>query len=183
MVKLLIFIAVFQYSQISTGGRTVPDRGNPEKDTISDRDKSDADIPAVIDSNSAAELRFDSYRTKSKWPVPEFDRDLSGSGSTKYIASIRLEELLGHRPEKGHLAPQNGSVLIGIKRPSYRLVGRPYVRGNVDLRMGASIFGLDGRGLVTVSYYLKSDDSYSHISTTLSLVGFSYRFIIPLGFK
>jgi hypothetical protein len=181
-LNLVLLVSAFSLLQIpSEQGSERSDTDSREAVLIS----RDAENSPSEERKSAADtgIRFENYPAKTKWPAPEFTDNFSGSEPTRYIASVKLEDLLGFAPKGNHLQAKNNTILIGVKRPSYRLRGNPYVRGNIDLNMGASIFGVNNRGLVTVSYYLKSDESYSRISTTLSVVGFSYKFIIPLGGK
>ena len=182
-LKLLLVISILSSSQVSSDERSIPITESTETGTVVEPEKAVHNETVGIATDLDLELKIDDKLHKYKWPDAEFIDDFFGFEHKYYVASLRLEELLGYDSENRNSSPGRGSVLIGIRRPSYRLVGNPHVNGIIDLQMGASIFGLRNSGLISISYYLKSDDTYSHVSTTLSLVSFSYRFIIPLSLK
>jgi hypothetical protein len=184
MVKLLLLTSVLILSQLTPGDRS----------TDGEKDKADAIVEAVDETigNAANSNLIETKEFEFKGSMPDFagpgDRDkydLSDYGfrSVRYMASIRIDELLWPGKEGKRWAENKGSILIGIKKPYYRLYRFPYVKGKVDLQMAGSIFGMKNKGLISFSYDLRSKDASKRISTTISLDSFSYIITIPIGKK
>ena len=184
MVKLLLLTSVLILSQLTPGDRI----------TDGEKDRADAIVGAGDETmeNAATSNLIETKEYEFKGSMPDFvgpgDRgkyNLSDYGfrSVRYMASIRIDELLWPAKEGSRWAENKGSILIGVKKPYYRLYRFPYVKGKVDLQMAGSIFGMKNKGLITFAYDLRSRDASRRISTSISFDSFSYIITIPIGKK
>ncbi len=182
-LKLILLASVFNLSQISAGDRIVQADGDPGKDMIVKSERGEADDSAGNDPYTNNETSFDNFSLKEKWDASRYAHDFSGFYTERYMASIKIDGFLRSGPPGDNSARKNGLILIGLKKPYYRLDRNPHVNGRVDLQMAGSIFGVENRGSVSISYDLRSKDDYRRISTSLSFDSFLYRITIPFGVK
>lgn len=170
-------------------------RAESQPDKTSDSLKEDAAaadnnlLRIVTDSsNLKIENKLSYYVGSAARPLfdGEYDSDLSEymadlNGERKYLASFGIVELLWPRRQVGGRYGGNDLIMIGVKKPSYRLSKNPYIRGNLDFSLGGSLLGLENKGLITVSYQLKTADDLRRLSSSISFERFSFSINIPFG--
>jgi hypothetical protein len=182
-LKLILFSAVFYISQISAGDRIVREDGDCDKDSFITSETGETYYSTEDDTAAVSKAGYDDFSLKEKWDAPRYLPDFSGSYTERYVASIKIDGLLGSGRPGAKPAAENGLILIGFKRPYYRLDRDPRLNGRVDLQMSGSIFGIENAGLISFSYDLRGRDIYRRVSTSVSFYSFIYRITIPLGPK
>jgi hypothetical protein len=121
-------------------------------------------------------------------PLPEFNdnNDLTeyyihSPDSKKYLASIKIDRLFRPGREDVDRAGGSGLLMIGVKKPYYRLSRTPYIRGKLDFSLRGSFFGIENRGLITFSYSLESENRFKELSSSIFIERISFSINIPLG--
>lgn len=97
----------------------------------------------------------------------------------KYLASVRITDLLwpGNRREGQDAG--DGLIMVGVKRPYYSISRSPYIMGKLDFSVGGSFFGVENRGLITISYNLSAQRTFRELSSSVSIEYFSFSIRIP----
>ena len=184
VIKLFLLTSVINFSQIS-GVDRAHDGNNVKSDAIiadgskgiNDSENNNLEVKNEI-GFEAYILEFERAGNQNKYDFSDYYYKYD-----RYIASIKIDKLLWPKTAGNRWAGKNGLILIGVKKPYYRIDRNPRVKGKVDLKMEGSIFGMENRGLITISYDLRSQDTYRRISTSISFYSFSYSIIIPFGKK
>jgi len=155
-----------------------------------DNSADDADI-GNVDSNIGGlkienkTVRGNLLRTDTS-PELEYGGDLkgyhdAGGSAGKYMVSVDLGELLwsGRRGEGGD-SPES-SFMIGLKKPYYRISGAPFITGRLDLRLAGSLFGIENRGFITLSYDVRTERRLRQLSSKIAFEQISFALYFPLG--
>jgi hypothetical protein len=99
----------------------------------------------------------------------------------KYVASVDLAGLIW--PEDGFGKAENlfGRVILGLKRPYYRLGENIRLAGLVDLNAAGSLGGLGNSATVTFRYDLRRNHDEHSVRMSVFFVYISYKISIPFG--
>ena len=187
MFKLLLMSSVFNFFQITAGDQAHAGNDDFKKDTIR-MDENRGIRVSVSNPEVNNQIAYDNYITKSEPSIRQNARNLSEFYYNKfddcrYVAAIRIDELLWPAPRGDRWIGKNGLILFGFKRPYYRFSPYPYVKGGVDLRLRRSIFGIENSGLITLVYDIESTNTCRRILTSISFERFSYNLTISFGRK
>jgi len=147
--------------------------------------------PATVDSDTS-NLKIENklgYKGRIPAETPadfEKNNDLSeyiiyGTDTEKYMASFGIAELLWPRHQGSGRAGRNDLLMIGVKKPYYKISQNPYIRGNLDFRLRGSLFGLENKGLITIAYHLRTANGLRELSSSVSFERFSFSINIPFG--
>ena len=106
-----------------------------------------------------------------------------GNSAGKYMVSVDLGELLwsGRREEGGEST--GSSIMIGLKKPHYRISEAPFINGRLDLRLAGSLFGIENRGFITLSYDLRTERRLQQLSSKIAFEQIRFALYFPLGKK
>jgi len=182
MIKLFLLISVINFSRISA-----VDRAHDENNVRNGAITADGSKGINDSENNNREVKngigFEPYIQEFEWAGNQKKYDFSdyGNKSDRYIASFKIDGFLWPETAGSRWAGKNGSILIGVKKPYYRIDKNPRIKGKVDLKMEGSIFGMQNRSIITISYDLRSEETYGRISTSISFYSFSYNITIPFG--
>ncbi|UCE66366.1 MAG: hypothetical protein JSU85_16245 [Candidatus Zixiibacteriota bacterium] len=184
-INLILMVSFVNLSQISAGNRIVRENEVTGRDKIVKSEHREANDAIGNDTYADNETAHDEFSLKEKWDACRYARDFSGFHPERYIASIKVDGLLRSGLRGGNSAGKNGLILIliGLKKPYYRIDRNPRVNGRVDLQISGSIFGVENAGLISFSYDFKGKDIYRRVSTSVSFNSFIYQIIIPIGPK
>lgn len=186
MPKLILFVAIFIILQGSAKAQSWG-RNDTAEDGSSEVDES----PAVGDQESGnlkpqKELEVDNRIPSG--PRPEYENrvDLSEYfveevNDEKYLASLKIPELFWPPDSGAGRGIRKSHFLIGVIKPDYGLSGKPYIRGKLDFSLGGSFFGIENKGLITISYYLRAENNLGELSSNVSFERLSFSISIPLG--
>ncbi len=182
-LKLILLTSVFNLSQTLVEDGIIREDDDCGKEMIVKEDNGEIkhSIGDVLCADST--IVYDGFSLKAKWDHPPDLHSMRGLFPDRYIASISIDGLLRSALAGEHPPGKNGQILIGIKKPYYRLDRYLRVKGRVDLQMGFLIFGLESKGLISVIYDLRGKDTYRGVSTSLSFDSVIYRIVIPFWIK
>ncbi len=107
--------------------------------------------------------------------------EVSDMRGDDYVASIDLGRLIW--PGDGFSETENpaGHVMLGIRRPYYRLDEDIRLAGLVDLNAGGSLAGLGNSATITFRYDLRKDHDGRSVKMSMFFVYVSYKISIPFG--
>ncbi len=179
-----LFFAIMLYPVISIAQSIVlEDESNDIKLTTETRNIDSPQKPI----DSAVEIAPEAVSTeilKSSlspgFPVFEMleDRDMRGDD---YVASIDLGRLIWSGDGFGETENPAGHVMLGIRRPYYRLDEDIRLAGLVDLNAGGSLAGLGNLATITFRYDLRKDYDSRSVKMSMFFVYVSYKVSIPFG--
>lgn len=106
------------------------------------------------------------------------DRDM---WSDKYAASIDLGRLIWPGDEFDGMKNPVSRVMLGLKRPYYRLGEDMRLAGFVDLKAAGSLAGLGNSATITFRYDLRRIHDERSFKISMSFVHISYKVSIPFG--
>jgi hypothetical protein len=182
-LKLIFLTSVYSLTQAPVENPFVQKDNEPAKEI--NIGKEGGEINRAVNNELYAEYKdaYDGYSLNAGWDDYLYPRNKSGLFSERYVASVKIDGILRSTSAEDRSAGGNGTILIGIKRPYYRIDKNPRVRGLVDLQMGGAIFGLESKGMISVFYDIKSRDEFREISTAISFNRFICRIIIPFSIR
>lgn len=159
-------------------------------------DKSDDIKPAVetrsIDSsrisiNQPVEIAPEAISTEvsNNSAVPDFSLFEVPEGRDmwvdEYAASIDLGRLIWPKDAFDDMKNQSSRVMLGLKRPYYRLGEDMRLAGFVDLKAAGSLAGLGNSATITFRYDLHRIHDERSFKISMSFVHISYKISIPFG--
>ncbi len=101
--------------------------------------------------------------------------------SNEYIASVDLGRLILPGDGVDNFENPAGYVMLGLKRPYYRLGEDMRFSGLVDLRAGWSLAGLGNSATITFRYDLRRNHDERSLKMSMFFVHISYKISIPFG--
>ena len=101
--------------------------------------------------------------------------------SNKYAASIDLGRLIWPGDEFDGMKNPVSRVMLGLKRPYYRLGEDMRLAGFVDLKAAGSLAGLGNSATITFRYDLRRIHDKRSFKISMSFVYISYKVSIPFG--
>lgn len=99
----------------------------------------------------------------------------------EYVASLDLAGLIWPKDGLGKTENLFGRVILGLKRPYYRLGEDIRLAGLVDLNAAGSVGGLGNSATVTFRYDFRRDDDHHSVRMSVFFVYISYKISIPFG--
>jgi hypothetical protein len=97
----------------------------------------------------------------------------------KYLASFRITDLLSPGSQRPGRDDGNGLIMIGVKKPFYSISRSPYIKGRLDFRLGGSFFGVENRGLIAITYYLRTEKTLRDLSSSVTIERLSFSVNFP----
>jgi hypothetical protein len=97
----------------------------------------------------------------------------------KYLASFRITDLLLPGSQRPGRDDGNGLIMIGVKKPYYSISRSPYIKGRLDFRLGGSFFGVENRGLIAITYYLRTEKTLRDLSSSVTIERLSFSVNFP----
>jgi len=105
----------------------------------------------------------------------------SGNGVEKYMVSVDLGDLLWSARHDEGSGNGRGFIMIGLKKPYYRISGAPFITGRLDLRLAGSFFGIENRGFITLSYDVRTESRLRQLSSKITFEQISFALYFPFG--
>lgn len=135
---------------------------------------------AVETAPEALSTRILNSSLSPGFPVSEMleDRDMNDDD---YVASIDLGRLIWSGDGFGKTENPFGHVVLGLKRPYYRLGGDTRLVGLVDLNAAGSLAGLGNSVSITFRYDFRRDHDENSVKMSMFFVYVSYKINIPFG--
>lgn len=100
-----------------------------------------------------------------------------------YMAVINLANLFWSGLNGKIFNYNDNSLIIGFKKPFYKLSRYPRVRGSVDMRFKTIIAGLQNSAIITLAYDFRGSSSYYKFKSSFYLERVSLKMNIPFGEK
>lgn len=100
-----------------------------------------------------------------------------------YMAVINLANLFWSDHNNKIFNYNSNSLIIGFKKPFYRLSRYPRVRGSVDMRFEATAAGLQNSAIITLAYDFEGSSSHYKFKSSFYLERVSLNVLIPFGEK
>jgi hypothetical protein len=183
--KILPIIAVFLIQPVSAP-RSSEDKEEAWEDRFCEKaGETESGIGNVnsqisnqyIDDGFAISRRQDDFYGRLETAdLSDFDRD--PADQYRYLVKLKIDRLFRPRRKIAFSSRDGNSVMIGVPKPYYRLSGNPYIKGKMDLRIEGSLLGIEGAGLITFGYDLKSDRIIRKISSSIFFDRIAYRLIM-----
>lgn len=96
-----------------------------------------------------------------------------------YVATLDLLNLLSSSKYESGPAHPGARVMLGIKRPYYRLGRDMRLAGAVDLKMNKSFAGFDNLATVILGYDFQKNHSERDIRMKMMILNVSFKMEIP----
>jgi len=187
MAGLFTSIIIFVFSAAQTD-KSILESNGFDFDSVVEKEKAASKDNKGLDSN--AFLDFD-------YGQPILDDNLSGNSRNfrmkklrgkprieyHYLAVINLADLFWGSHNNKKFNYNNNSLIIGFKKPSYRLSRCPRVRGSVDMRFEAIAAGLQNSTIITLGYDFRGSNSHYKFRSSFYLERVSLNVHIPFGEK
>jgi hypothetical protein len=182
--SISLFLAIIMYPSISMAQSiVVDDKSNDIKPTIETRNVDSSQISINSQVEIAPEAISVEISNKEVTPgLSVFEglepRDMR---SDEYIASVDLGRLI--LPGDGFDGVNNpvGRVMLGLKRPYYRLGKDMRLAGFLDLKVARSLAGLGNSATITFRYDFHRIHDEGSVRMSMSFVHISYKISIPFG--
>jgi len=183
LALLLSFLIIFPEFAIAQSG---------ERTEYFFQDISTDDLDAGIADSDIGGLKMENKAVRGNFPQADASRGInyrgemreysnSGSKAEKYMVSVDLGELFGSGRRNEGSGNGGSSVMIGLKKPYYRISGAPFITGKLDLRLAGSLFGIENRGFITLSYDVRSERRLQQLSSKIAFEQISFAIYIPFG--
>jgi len=114
---------------------------------------------------------------RKAWDISEpIDNSKSG-----YVATLNIIDLLsvGENPSRPR-RPGTG-MMLGIKRPYYRLGRDIRVVGTIDFKMNKALAGIDNLATVVFGYDLRKNKLDRTVKMDMMILNVSFRILIPFS--
>ncbi len=182
--SISLFLVIIMYPSISMAQSiVVDDKSNEIKPTIETRNVDSSQISINSPVEIAPEAISTGISNKEMTPgLSVFEglepRDMRND---EYIASVDLGGLILPGNEFDRIKNPVGRVMLGLKRPYYRLGKDMRLAGFVDLKAAGSLAGLGNSATITFRYDFRRIHDERSFKMSMSFVHISYKISIPFG--
>ncbi len=182
--SISLFLVIIMYPSISMAQSiVVDDKSNDIKPTIETRNVDSSQISINSQVEIAPEAISVEISNKEVMPgLSVFEglehRDMR---SDEYIASVDLGRLILPGDEFDGVNNPVGRVMLGLKRPYYRLGKDMRLAGFLDLKVARSLAGLGNSATITFRYDFHRIHDEGSVKMSMSFVHISYKISIPFG--
>ncbi len=161
----------------------VDDKSNDITPTIETRDIDSSQISIASPVGIAAEAISTEISSREVRPGFSVFEALEGRDmkSDEYVASIDLGRLIWPGDEFDSMKNPVSRVMLGLKRPYYRLGEDMRLAGFVDLKAAGSLAGLGNSAIITFRYDLRRNHDERSLKMSMVFVHISYKISIPFG--
>lgn len=99
-----------------------------------------------------------------------------------YVATVDVARLLTSGKGANQSDPANIGILLGIKRPYYRLGRDSRVAGMIDFTLKGSLAGIENCAVFTLGYDLKKYSADRSLKMDMTILNISFKISLPLNF-
>lgn len=183
LALFLSFLIIFpQFATAQSGGRS----------EYFSRDISADDADTGIADSNIGGLKIENKMVRGNFPRADAGPEIeyrenlkanhdAGDSAGKYMISVDIGDLLwsGRRDEGGD--GPGSSIMIGLKKPYYKISGAPFITGKLDFRLAGSLFGIENRGFITLSYDVRTERRLQQLSSKIAFEQISLALYFPFG--